>query len=206
MYHGQPLLTPSIEKVQLLCQSRRLWWLFAIEHGSGSSAVGAVSGGCEQDAQPVVVEISESVCEPADFLDDQVDGFGAAVGHAASVEVGENLGLPGLEGTAEPGDLGDRAGGEAGDHLLRDSPALGCGGVVDGAELLVTLPGQVHFLVGVASLQAAGELSLLTLGEALDAVAEQPADLVERVILVAAVAERVLLDAAADLVDDLRPE
>jgi hypothetical protein len=35
------------------------------------------------------------------------------------------------------------------------------------------------------------------------AVAEQPADLVERVVLVAAAAQGVLLDAAPDLVDDL---
>jgi hypothetical protein len=54
---------------------------------------------------------------------------------------------------------------------------------------VVALPSQVHFSVGVASLQAAGELGLLALGEALDAVAQQPADLVERVILVAAVTD-----------------
>ena len=37
-------------------------------------------------------------------------------------------------------------------------------------------------------------------------MAEQPADLVERVVLVAAPAQGVLLDAAADLVDDLGAE
>ena len=83
-------------------------------------------------------------------------------------------------------------------------PSAG-GGVVNGAELLVALPGQVHFAVGVAGLQAPGELGLLALGEALDTVAQQAADLVERVVLVPAVAEGVLLDAAADLIDDLVP-
>ena len=40
----------------------------------------------------------------------------------------------------------------------------------------------------------------------LHTVAEQAADLVERVVFVPSVAEGVLLDAAADLVDDLCPE
>jgi hypothetical protein len=53
-----------------------------------------------------VGEISESVGEPADLLDDQVDGFGAAVGDAAGVEVGKHLLPPGLEGAAEPGHFG----------------------------------------------------------------------------------------------------
>jgi hypothetical protein len=73
------------------------------------------------------------------------------------------------------------------------------------AELLVALPGQVHFPVGVSDLQAAGQLGLLTLGEALDAVAQQPTNLVERVVFVATVTDGFLLDAAANLVDDLGP-
>ena len=60
--------------------------------------------------------------------------------------------------------------------------------------------------VGVAGVEAVGDLGLLALGEVLDAVAEEPADLVERVVFVAAVADGVLLDAAADLVDDLGAE
>ena len=72
-----------------------------------------------------MVKVSEAVGEPADLLDDQVDGFGAAVGDAAGVEVGQHLLAPGLQGAAEPGDLGDRAGREAGDDLLGDPPTLG---------------------------------------------------------------------------------
>ena len=56
-----------------------------------------------------MVEVAEPVGEPADFLDDQVDGLGAAVGDAVGVEVGEHLMLPRLQGAAESGDLGDRA-------------------------------------------------------------------------------------------------
>ena len=60
------------------------------------------------------------------------------------VEVGEHLLAPGLQCSAEPSDLGDRTGREAGDHLLSDPATLGGAAVVDGAELLVALPGQVR--------------------------------------------------------------
>jgi hypothetical protein len=95
---------------------------------------------------------------------------------------------------------------EAGDHLLCDPPSFGGGGVVDGAELLVTLPGHLDFAVGIAGLQTLGELGLRASGQMLYIVAEQAADLVERVVFVPSVAEGVLLDAAADLVEDLCPE
>ena len=88
-----------------------------------------------------MVEVSEAVREPADLLDDQVDGLGAAVGDPAGVEVGQHLGPPRFEGAPEPGDLGDRAGREAVDDLGRDLTAGGRAGVVDRAELLVALPG-----------------------------------------------------------------
>jgi hypothetical protein len=92
-------------------------------------------------------------------------------------------------------------------RLVGDGPpTFGGGGVVDGAELLVTLPGHVDFAVGVAGLQTLGELGLLAFGQMLHTVAEEAADLVERVVLVPSVAEGVLLDAAADLVDDLRSD
>jgi hypothetical protein len=38
-----------------------------------------------------MVKVFESVGEPADLFDDQVDGFGAAVGDAAGVEVGSSV-------------------------------------------------------------------------------------------------------------------
>src|SRR5215208_426429 len=100
------------------------------------------------------------------------DGFGTAVGDAAAIEVGEHLLSPGLEGAAKPSHLGNRARREAGDDLLRDPSTFGGGGVVDGAELLVALPGDVDFAVGVAGVQAPGELGLLPFGQVLYAVAE----------------------------------
>ena len=57
-----------------------VYGFFAIEHGSGSFAVGAVAGCGEEYPEPVVGEVSKAVGESADLLDDQVDGFGAAVG------------------------------------------------------------------------------------------------------------------------------
>jgi len=71
---------------------------------------------------------------------------------------------------------------------------------------LVALPGDVHLLVRVARVQAMADLGLLLLGEVFRAVAEQPADLVQRVVLVAAAAQGVLLHAAADFVDRLGAE
>ena len=60
--------------------------------------------------------------------------------------------------------------------------------------------------VGSPASRQAADLGLLALGEVFHAVAEQPADLVERVVFVAAAAQGVLLHAAADLVDDLGAE
>ncbi len=73
---------------------------------------------------------------------------------------------------------------------------------VDGAEPLVAVPGERDLAVRVAGLEPTGEAGLLAVG----AVPEQPTDLVERVVLVAAAVQLLLLDAAADLVDDLGAE
>jgi hypothetical protein len=48
-----------------------------------------------------------------------------------------------------------------------------------------------------------GELGLLTFRQVSHTVTEEATDLVERIVLVASVAEGVLLDAAADFIDDL---
>ncbi len=53
-----------------------------------------------------MIKVSKSVGEPADLLDDQVDGFGAAVGDPTGVEVGEHLLAPGLQCSAEPSTSG----------------------------------------------------------------------------------------------------
>jgi hypothetical protein len=114
---------------------------------------------------------------------------------------------PGAQGAAESGYLGDRAGREGADDLFGDAASLGgVGGVVGVAQLLVALPGGGEFPVRVTGLQSGVEAGALPLGEVFGAVPGQPADLVERVVLVPAVAEGVLLNAASDLVDDLGSE
>jgi len=50
------------------------------------------------------------------------------------------------------------------------------------------------------------DLGLLAFGEVFNAVPQEAADLVERVVLVTPMAERGLLDASADLVDNLGAE
>jgi hypothetical protein len=82
-----------------------------------------------------MIKVFESVGEPANLFDDQVDGLGAAVADAVGIEVGQDLCFPCAESAAQPGDFGDRAAVEAVEHLDRDLAALRRGGVVDGAQL-----------------------------------------------------------------------
>jgi hypothetical protein len=67
-----------------------------------------------------------------------------------------------------------------GDHLLGDLVILGSAGAVDGAELLVAVPDKVDFPVRVAELQTPGELGLLAFRQVLDAVTQDPANLIAR--------------------------
>ena len=53
-----------------------------------------------------MIKVFESVGEPANLLNDEVDGLGAAVADAVGVEVGQDLGFPGAEGATKAGDLG----------------------------------------------------------------------------------------------------
>ena len=69
---------------------------------------------------------------------------------------------------------------EAVEYLLGDLAALRRRGVVDGAKLLITLPGDVHFILWVAGVETVVDLGLLLLSEVFDAVPEQPSDLVDR--------------------------
>jgi hypothetical protein len=61
----------------------------------------------QQQAEPVVVEVAKSVPDPFDLLDQQVDRFGGSVGHAGGVEVGQQLGLPGVDGAGQPVQFAD---------------------------------------------------------------------------------------------------
>jgi hypothetical protein len=115
------------------------------------------------------------------------------------------VGPPSPERAAQPGNLGDRAGAEAVEHLDRDLARLRWSGVVDGAQLLTALPGHIHLSCGIAGIEASADFCLLLLGEVLHAVAQQPADLIKLVVFVAAVAQGLLLHATPDL-DHLRAQ
>jgi hypothetical protein len=85
-------------------------------------------------------------------LDQTVDRFGAAVAGASGVEVGQERFVSLLEGLPESLGLGDRAGRDAARTLLRDPPPLGgVLGLVDRAELLGALPGNVNLVVTFVS-------------------------------------------------------
>lgn len=129
-------------------------------------------------------------------FDEPVHGFGAAVGRAAGVEVGQELSAPFPEGSSEAGDLGDRGAWEAVDDLLGESPADGrVWLVVDPAKLLGALPGHEHLEVCLVGVDRFSEASLLAFGEPFLGAAQHVADLVERVVAAAPVTGEGLLDA-----------
>ena len=140
-------------------------------------------------------------------LDESVDGFGASVGRAAGVEVAQELASPPAQRDAEAGDLGDRAGGQGRDDLLRDGPAGGRGVlVVGGSDLLGAPPGDFDLDVLLARGERCVQPGTLPVGQVLLPGAQGVADPVQRVALAAPMAGGVLLDPAADVVDDLGGE
>ena len=140
-------------------------------------------------------------------LDQSVDGFGAAVAGAVGVEVGEQGLSPPLQGAAEVGQLRDWAGRQGVDEPLGDLAALGLLRVPVGqAQTLGDGPGEADFFVLEAGVEGGGQAGPLPVGELLRTGSEDVADPVERVVAVTAVSEGVLLDPAADLVDDARAE
>ena len=88
------------------------------------------------------------------------------------------------------------------DHLLSDPSSLGeILGVVGGSQLLGALPRDEHLVMCGVGFDRGDQSSALALGEVLGAGAEDGLDSVERVALATAVAEGVLLNPAANLVD-----
>jgi hypothetical protein len=55
----------------------------------------------------MVVEVAVAVADAADLLDDEIHGFGRAVGGAAGGVEREDLVSPGIDGAREPGQLWD---------------------------------------------------------------------------------------------------
>jgi hypothetical protein len=118
------------------------------------------------------------------------------------VEVRAQLGAPGVECAAEPGQLRDRALAQVGDQLLGAGPGLV--GVLEPVEVHQVLghgPGQGDFAVRVAGDQPGLQPGVGDDRQSVAAATKQPADAVERIFGAAAVAQGVVLHAAADVID-----
>jgi hypothetical protein len=75
--------------------------------------------------------------------------------------------------------------------------------VIDRADDLLGVPSGAHFAPGIAGIQQAQQLRASTVVEAFVGAGEQPAGPVERIVLVAPVAEGLVLDPAANLIETL---
>jgi hypothetical protein len=64
-----------------------------------------VGAAVPQEGERVVGEVPESVPDPLDLLDQQVDGFGGPVGDTVGVEVGQQLTAPGVDCAGEANQL-----------------------------------------------------------------------------------------------------
>ena len=150
----------------------------------------------------VVVGVAEPSCDPAGEFDQAIQRFTTAVVGAAGGEVAEERVFPLVQGAAKAGDLGDRAAGERGEDLLGDPPPVCVTGlVIDRAQLLRALPGDLDRHVALVGGEPQLQARALPVGQVFGAGAQDVADPIERVGLAAAVAVDLLLDTAADLVD-----
>jgi hypothetical protein len=90
-----------------------------------------------------VLAVAESTRDVAVELNEAVDGFGAAVGCSARVEVGQERRAPLLQRAAESLDLRDGAGRQDDKEPLGDPAALDrVLRLVGGSQLLRTEPGD----------------------------------------------------------------
>ena len=105
----------------------------------------------EEQPQPVVAEVALAVADSSAGLDGEVDRFDRPVARLAGGEVGQPLGPPGPQGTAEPADLGDWAG--QGGGLDGGGAALAVGG----ANTSESSAGEVSEQVLTCALEPPGE-------------------------------------------------
>jgi hypothetical protein len=98
------------------------------------------------------------VPDPLDLLDQEVDRFGRSVGDAAGVEVGQQLGAPGVDGAGQSlefVDAGVGAVGEPGVEMLFGAGPVGA--AVEQAQFLGGDPGLGQLLVGGVTGVEAGQ-------------------------------------------------
>ena len=98
--------------------------------------------------------------------------------------------------------FGHVVGGAADDGLVEQCSGVGrCVDEIDVAHRFLGQPGTEQFVVSVADAQPEQHPVRATVVEAFVAGEEQLADQVERIMLAAAVTQRLVLDSAADLID-----
>ena len=148
-----------------------------------------------------MLEAAEAVAAALDLLDAQVQAFRWSVAGAGGV-VGQDLVAPGPQRVAETDDLGHVVGEAAGDRLVEQGAGVSrCAGEVDVAHRLLGQPGAQQLVVGIADAQAEQDPLMASFIQPFSAGEEQLADPIERIAFAAPVAERLVLDPAADLVD-----
>ena len=164
------------------------------------------AAGVEEDAEPVVLEGLEAVTAALHLLHAQVQPFGRSVGRAGVV-VGEDLGPPRSQGLAQRADLGHVVGQAADDGLVQQQRGVGRGvGQVHVAHRFFGQPGAEELVVRVTDAQAEQHPSRALLVEAFGAGEQQLADPKQRIAFAASMAEGLVLDPAADLVDAAVPD
>jgi hypothetical protein len=148
-----------------------------------------------------VLESAEAVAAAFHLLDAQVEAFGRTVGSAGGV-VSEDLGSPRGEGAAEGADLFDVVFGASNDGFVDEQRRLlGIVGEVDVAHGFLGQPGADDFVVRVTDTQSEQHPVVAALVETFATGQEQLADPIQRIGLAAPMLQRLVLDAAADLVD-----
>ncbi len=115
---------------------------------------------------------------------------------------GEDLGAPRPQCLAQRLDLLDRVGRTARDHLVQQQRGVvAIVGEVDVTDGFFGEPRAEHFVVGVTDPQSKQEPVRAAFVEAFRTGEQQLADPIQRIGLATAVAERLVLDAASDLVE-----
>ena len=150
----------------------------------------------------VVREGAESEGSAFDSFYEVVDRFGGSVRDPGAVPV-HDRGVPAGQGAAQTAQLG-RAVGVA--EVVGEFAEVGAGelravDVIEAAEYFFGVPRQADVAAGIAGGEQTAELGVAGFAEALVGRNQQPARPPQRVILAVAVTERVVLGAAADLVD-----
>lgn len=148
----------------------------------------------EQDPEPVVVEVPEPAAGSLDSLDGEVRGFDGTVARAGGV-VGEDLVTPAAERLRETAQLG--AGlhsGAPSDRIVEQrGGVVGVVGEIDVADLLLRDPRVADLVARITRVERRVDARPAGRIDSFRAEEQEPADVVERVAVPAAMLERLLL-------------